>query len=45
MWLLLDQLQMIELAQDGTKAVAQWLRQQLLAHVQQIAACRNVGVT
>lgn len=37
--------QVMELAQDGTKAVGQWLRQQLLAHVQQVAACRNVGVT
>jgi hypothetical protein len=33
----------MDLALDGAKAVAQWLRQQLLAHVQQLAACRNVS--
>lgn len=37
--------QVMELAQDGTKAMGQWLRLELLKHVQQLAACRNVGVT
>ncbi len=36
-------IQVLELALDGARAVAQWLRQQLLAHVQQIATCRNVS--
>ena len=36
--------QVMELAQDGTKAMGQWLRLELLRHVQQLAVCRNVGV-
>lgn len=37
--------QVMELAQDGTKAVGQWLRLELLRHVRQLAACRSTGAT
>lgn len=35
--------QVMDLANDGTKAVSQWLRGQLLQHVQQLAVCRNIA--
>ncbi len=35
--------QVIELATQGAAAVAVWMKQQLLEHVQKLAVCRDVA--